>query len=708
MPLTTKNIRNICLLGHSGSGKTTFAETMLFESGAINRRGTVEAGTTVSDFTNIEKERGNSVFSTLMHTNWKDSKINIIDTPGSDDFNAEVISSMKVADTSLVLINASQGVEVGTELVWAYINDFKTPTIFVINQLDHEKANFEVSLEQITNRFGPKVMPVQFPVDAGAGFSSIVDALRMTMYKFPENGGKPEKHRIPEEYMGRAQEMHNQLVEAAAENDDTLMEKFFESGSLNEEELAEGLTIALANQQVFPVFCCSSIANKGSGRIMGFINDIAPSPADRPPAEMEDGGILEIGVQGPTMAFIYKSMSEPQVGMVSYFKVYSGKMSAGEDLTNQDNRTIERVNQIFLSLGKVRVATDSLIAGDIGATVKLKNSHTNDTLGGKGADMKVDKMSFPPSKIRVAITPPGKNEMEKLMKALHQIEEEDPSLKVEQSATLKQTLLHGQGQLHLDLIKYRIEKVNGISMEFEKPKIPYRETITTSADQEYRHKKQSGGSGQFAQVSMKIEPYYEGMPDPPGVNVKSRTSDALEWGGKLEFLWCIVGGSIDSKYINAIKKGIMNKMEQGPLTGSRCQNIRVSVYDGKMHSVDSNDMAFMIAASQAFKTGFENAKPQLLEPIYNVEILCPNDSMGDIMSDLQTRRAIIQGMDSEGHYQKIKVKVPLAEMYKYNASLRALSQGRAKYTREFAEYLPLPREIQKQIIKESMKAELVS
>ncbi len=708
MPLTTKNIRNICLLGHSGSGKTTFAETMLFESGAINRRGTVEAGTTVSDFTNIEKERGNSVFSTLMHTNWKDSKINIIDTPGLDDFNAEVISSMKVADTSLVLINASQGVEVGTELVWSYINDFKTPTIFVINQLDHEKADFELSLEQIRNRFGSKVLPVQFPVDAGSGFSSIVDALRMTMYKFPENGGKPEKHDIPEEYMGRAQEMHNQLVEAAAENDDTLMEKFFESGSLNEEELAEGLTIALANQQIFPIFCCSSIANKGSGRIMGFINDIAPSPADRPPAEMEDGGVMEISVQGPTMAFIYKSMSEPQVGMVSYFKVYSGKMSAGEDLTNQDNRTIERVNQIFLSLGKVRVGTDSLIAGDIGATVKLKNSHTNDTLGGKGADMKVSKMSFPPSKIRVAITPPGKNEMEKLMKALHQIEEEDPSLKVEQSATLKQTLLHGQGQLHLDLIKYRIEKVNGISMEFEKPKIPYRETITSSADQEYRHKKQSGGSGQFAQVSMKIEPYYEGMPDPAGLNVKSRSSDELEWGGKLEFLWCIVGGSIDSKYINAIKKGIMNKMEQGPLTGSRCLNIRVAVYDGKMHSVDSNDMAFMIAASQAFKAGFEHAKPQLLEPIYNVEILCPDESMGDIMSDLQTRRAIIQGMDSEGHYQKIKVKVPLAEMYKYNASLRALSQGRAKYTREFAEYLPLPRDIQKQIIKESTEAELVS
>ena len=699
--LTTKNIRNICLIGHSGSGKTTFSETMLFESGAINRRGTVENGTTVSDFTNIEKERGNSVFSTLMHTHWRDRKINIIDTPGLDDFNAEVISALKVADTALIIINGSQGVEVGTELVWSYVNDFKTPTMFVVNQLDHEKADYDTAYEQIKSRFGAKVIPVQFPINQGTGFTSIVDALRMVLYEFSTNGGKPEKKPIPEAYVQQAQEMHNQLVEAAAENDETLMEKFFEAGSLNEEELAEGLTVALANQQIYPVFCSSAIQNMGSGRIMGFINDIAPCPSDRPPVPMETGGELDISEQGPNLAFVYKSMSEPQVGMVSYFKVYSGKLSAGEDLVNQSNRSSERINQIFLSLGKVRVATDSLIAGDIGATVKLKNSHTNDTLSGKGAEMQVMKMTFPPSKIRVAIKPPGKNDMEKLMRALHQIEEEDPSLHVEQSATLKQTLLHGQGQLHLDLIRYRIEKVNGILMEFEKPKIPYRETITISADEEYRHKKQSGGSGQFAQVSMRIEPYYEGMADPSDLNVKQKQTEELPWGGKLEFLWCIVGGAIDSKYINAIKKGIMNKMEEGPLTGSRCQNIRVAIYDGKMHSVDSNDMAFMIAASQAFKTAFENAKPQLLEPIYNVEILCPDESMGDIMSDLQTRRAIIQGMDSDGHYQKINVKVPLAEMYKYNASLRALSQGRAKYMREFSEYMKLPGDLQKQLIKES-------
>ena len=706
MSLTTKNLRNVCLLGHSGSGKTTFCETMLFESGAINRRGTVEGGTTVSDYTNIEKERGNSVFSSLMHTKWRGTKINILDTPGLDDFNGEVISSLKVTDTALMILNASQGVEVGTELVWEYIQDFKTPTMFIMNQLDHEKSDYESSLEQAKERFGNNILPIQYPVNQGEGFNSIIDALRMTMYVFPETGGKPEKRDIPADEMSRAQEMHSALVEAAAENDEGLMEKFFDAGNLNEEELAQGLTIALANQQIFPVFCCSSVNNMGSGRIMGFINDICPSPSDRPPIAMETGGELEVSEQGPTAAFIFKNMSEPQVGMVSYFKVFSGVLKAGDDLTNQNNRGSERINQIFESLGKVRASTDQLVAGDIGATVKLKNSQYNDTLTGKGGDFQISRMKFPEAKIRVAIKPPGKNEMEKLMKSLNQMALEDPNLRLEQSATLKQTILHGQGQLHLDMTKYKIEKLNGISMEFDKPKIPYRETITSSAEESYRHKKQSGGAGQFAEVHMRIEPYTEGMADPAGLTVRKRESEDLSWGGKLDFLWCIVGGSIDAKYINAIKKGIMNKMEEGPLTGSNCQNVRVCIYDGKMHSVDSNDMAFMIASAQAFKNAFEKAKPRLLEPIYDVEILCSDDAMGDIMSDLQTRRAIIQGMDSDGHYQQIKVKVPLAEMYKYNASLRALSQGRAKYKRAFAEYAPLPGDLQKEMIAASQTEEM--
>ncbi len=698
--MTSKNIRNIVLLGHSGTGKTTFAETMLFESGATTRRGEVRNGTTISDHTNIEKERGNSIFSTQLHVHWRDNKINITDTPGLDDFIGEVVSSMKVADTALILVNASQGVEVSTELVWEYVQDFQTPAIFVVNQVDHDKSDFENTLEQIKSRFGNKVLPIQYPLNQGSNFNTIVDALRMTMYVFPEDGGKPEKKEIPDSEIGRAQEMHNMLVEAAAENDETLMEKFFDAGTLNEEELAKGLTIALANQEIYPVFCCSAEKNMGSGRIMGFLNDIAPSPADRPPANLSNGE--ELGLDDDrTSLFIFKTMSEPQVGLVSYFKVFSGTLTQGMDLVNSSNRETERINQIFVSEGKNRKPVTQLIAGDVGATVKLKNSHTNNTLSVKGSDIEIEKIKFPSAKIRVAVTPPGKNEMEKLMKSLHSIEEEDPTLIVEQSPTLKQTILHGQGELHLDIVKYRIEKNNGISMHFEKPRIPYRETITATANESYRHKKQSGGAGQFGEVHMRIEPYYDGMPDPSDLNVRSREEEDLPWGGKLSFLWCIVGGSIDSKYSNAIKKGIMKQMEEGPLTGSNCQNIRVSVYDGKMHSVDSNDMAFMLAASQAFKNGFVKSKPQILEPIYNVTILCSDEFMGDIMGDLQTRRAIIQGMGSEGHYQKIMAKVPLAEMYKYSSALRSMSQGKAKFNREFAEYSAVSHDIQEKLIQEA-------
>ncbi len=697
MAYDTKDIRNVVLLGHSGSGKTTFAETMLFESGAINRRGTVEEKSTISDYTNIEQERGNSIFSTLMHAKWKDSKINIIDTPGFDDFVGEVISSLKVADLGVMLLNAKSGVEVGTELIWEYTQKYNTPTLFVVNQLDHDKADFDATLEQAQNRFGANVLPFQFPYQTGIGFNKIVDALRMIMYHFPDGGGRPIKEAIPEDVMERAQEMHNALVEAAAENDEALMELFFENGSLTEEELAKGLKIALTNQEIYPVFCCSATRNMGSGRIMGFINDIAPSPADRPDAPLENGDTLKCDTNDATSIFIYKTISEPQVGNVSYFKVYSGKLNSSDELENNHTRTTERFNQIFVSEGKNRTATNQLCAGDIGVTTKLKNSHTNQTLNKKGVSREIEKMHFPPSRIRTAFTPPSKNDMEKLMKALHVIESEDPTLKVELAPHLKQTLLHGQGQLHLDIIKYRIEKVNNVSMEFVRPRISYRETITRKADDSYRHKKQSGGSGQFAEVHMRIEPYYEGMPMPNDLTVRKEELDELPWGGKLKFLWCIVGGSIDAKYINAIKKGIMQKMEEGPLTGSRCRDIRVCVYDGKMHPVDSNDMAFMIAAAQVFKNAFQQAAPQLLEPIYNLEVLCSSDVMGDVMGDLQTRRAMIMGMDSEGHYQKIMAKVPVAEMYKYSSSLRSLSQGKAKFTRSFSEFQEVTPGIQKSL-----------
>ena len=698
MSVDTKNIRNVVLLGHSGSGKTSFAETMLYESGAIERRGDVTAKSTVSDFTDIEKERGNSIFSTLMHAQWKNSKINIIDTPGSDDFIGEVVSSLKVADTAAIIINATNGVEVGTEIIGEYVNKFNTPAMFIVNHVDNDKSDFDTAVAQIRDRFGPSALPVQYPLNQGKSFDTIVDALRMTTYIFDKEGGKPRKEAIPESEINRAQEMHNALVEAAAENDESLMEKFFDAGSLNEQELAEGLTIALAKQQLFPIFCCSSSRNMGSGRIMGFINDIAPSPADTAAQPLIDGGTVLPESNAPSSVFIYKTMSEPQVGAVSYFKVNSGIVRAGEELYNQSNNTHERLSQLYVAEGKNRKTVHELKAGDIGVTLKLKNAHTNNTLNAKGNTNAILPIVFPSSRFRTAVSPPSKAEMEKLMKVLHQIEEEDPTLKIEQSKKLKQTILHGQGQLHLDVIKYRIEKVNGIIMEFEQPKIPYRETITRSANESFRHKKQSGGSGQFGEVHMRIEPYHEGMPSPSGLNVRKTEVVDLPWGGKLAFYWCIVGGSIDAKYSNAIKKGIMQKMEEGPLTGSYCQNIRVSVFDGKMHAVDSNDMAFQIAAAQCFKHAFQDTSPKILEPIYNLEVTCSDVNMGDIMGDLQTRRAMIQGMDSDGHYQKIRAKVPLAELYKYSSTLRSISQGKAKFNREFSEYAPVPMDVQERLI----------
>lgn len=699
MSFDTKNIRNVVLLGHSGSGKTTFAETMLFESKGISRRGTIEDKSTISDYTDIEKERGNSLFGTLMHARWKDSKINIIDTPGFDDFIGEVVSAIKVVDLGVMLLNAKSGVEVGTELIWEYVEENNLPALFVVNKLDHEKADYELTLEQAQNRFGSKVIPIQYPLNIGEEFDTIVDALRMTLYVFPKGGGKPEKQPIPDSEMERAQEMHNALVEAAAENDEGLMEKFFEDGALTEEELTRGLNIAVSQGELYPVFCCSATENMGSGRIMGFINDICPSPLDRPAPQLENGSEIVYDSKANTTLFIYKTISEPRVGKVSYFKVHSGSIKSGDELVNASNRSTERFGQIFEANGKTRAQIGDVKAGDIGVTVKLKNSKTGDTLNTKGVDHKITAMQFPAPRIRVAVNPPSKGEVEKLMKALITLTEEDPTLILEQSKALKQTLLHGQGQLHLDLIKYRIEKVNHVSMEFVKPKISYRETITKEANAQYRHKKQSGGSGEFAEVHMRIEPYYEGMPEPAGLTVRKTEEEELPWGGKLVYYWCIVGGSIDANYSNAIKKGVLEKMEEGPLTGSYCQDIRVCIYDGKMHPVDSKDVAFMKAAIQVFKTAFSQAGPQILEPIYDLEILCADEVMGDIMGDLQTRRAIIQGMDSEGHYKKIMAKVPLAELYQYSSTLRSMSQGRAKFTRTFAEYSAVPHDIQRKLVE---------
>ena len=705
MDIQSKNLRNIVLLGHHGSGKTTLCESMLFESGAINRRGSIEAGNTASDFTNIEKDKGESLFASLMHVMWKGSKINIIDTPGLDDFIGEVVSAMKVTDTSMMVINAAQGVEVGTEILWDYVENFHSPALFVVNQIDHSKSDFETTLTQLQTRFGNKVIPFQYPLNQGENFNTIVDALRMIMYVFNPEGGKPEKVAIPESEIARAQLMHNAIVEAAAEEDETLMEHFFEQGNLNEEELAEGLTMALAKQDIFPVFCCSGEKNMGLGRIMGFLHDIAPSPNHRKPVALTDGNTLACDSNADTSVFIYKTMTEPRIGNVSYFKVYSGKLSVGDDLQNKQTESTERFNQIFVSEGKNRTSVNHLVAGDLGVTTKLKNSHTNNTLNPKGVDRAIAPISYPNSRIRVAVRPPSKADFEKLAKVLHVIHEEDPTLIVEHSKELKQTILYGQGQLHLDVLQYRIEKVYGLGIEFDDPRIPYRETITSGGEVHYRHKKQTGGAGQFAELQMRIDPWVPGMPDPDGLSVRKTETIDLPTGGQWAFYWCIVGGSIDGRFMNAIKKGITQKLEEGPLTGSACRDIRVCIFDGKMHPVDSNDMAFQLAASMAFKESFEKASPLLMEPVYHLEVLCDSNVTGDVMNDLQTRRGMIMGMGTEGHYQKIEAKVPLAEMNRYSTTLRSITQGKAKFKMDFDSYMQVTPDLQRKLIKKHSSSE---
>jgi len=695
----TKDIRNITLLGHASSGKTTLAETMVFEGGGITRRGTVQDQNTVSDHYQIEKDRGNSIFSSLMHVDWRGTKINIIDTPGYDDFVGEVVSALKVADTAVIVLNAQQGVEVGTELIWAYTEKFQTPVIFVVNQLDHEKANYEQTLEQAKARFGNKVVPMQYPLNAGEGFDTIVDVLKMTVYKFPADGGKPEKIPIPDSEKAKAEEMHQQLIEAVAEYDEDLMEAFFEKGSLTEEELTKGMKLSMLNHQIFPLFCVSAEKNMGSGRVMGFLNDIAPAPAERP-VLLASGEELTCDSSGDAVVFFYKTLSEPRLGEVSYFKVYSGTLNAGDELYNNRNSVSERLSQINVINGKQRDKADTLKAGDIGAIVKLKDTKSNDTLAAKGKNLDIEPIDYPAARIRTAVSVSDKKDLEKMMDGLKQINKEDPTVIVEQSKELRQIILSAQGELHLNIIKYRLEKLYNIELEFEKPRIPYRETITKMANSSYRHKKQSGGSGQFGEVHMRVEPYTEGMPNPDGLTVRSTQEVPLKWGGTLAFYWCIVGGSIDAKYQNAIIKGITNTMENGPMTGSYVRDVRVSVYDGKMHQVDSNDMAFQLASTQCFKQAFKECGPVILEPVYDVEVLTPDEVMGDIMGDLQSRNAMIMGMEAEGHYQKIKARVPLRDLYKYSSTLRALSQGRAKHTRAFAEYQSVPRDVQEKLVAE--------
>ncbi len=703
-----KKIRNIALLGHSGSGKTTLAETMLYESGTIKRRGSVEESNTVSDYYPIEKEKNKSVFSSYMHLDWRGTKINIIDTPGTADYVGEVVNALKVADAAVFVLDAEHGVEVGTEVLWNIVADMNKPAFFIVNKVDHPNSNFQMVVDLCKERFGREVVPVQYPYEEGEGFSAIIDVLKMQMYEFSEEGGRPDKLPIADSLKSQADLQHNELIEAVAENDESLMDLYFEKGHLDEDEMVEGLNKALLQRQIFPMFCLSAERNMGSGRVMGFIDNVLPNPLEANPDKDVEGNDLAVDIDQKPLAFLFKTISEEHVGDLTFLKVYGGTLKTGSDMINHAKGSTNRLGNLFLTQGGKRVDVSEIHAGDIGAVVKLKDGAVGDTLRDKSIDIGIAKVKYPEPTERMAVRSKEKGEEEKIGSALNQLQREDPSLQVENSKELRQIILSGQGEEHLNVVRYMLEHRFKLNPEFYEPGVPYRETITKAVKAQHRHKKQSGGAGQYGEVFLYLEPWEEGMAPTPDVTVRDTQEIELEWGGKLVYQNCIVGGVIDARFLPAILKGIMEKMENGPLSGCRARDIRVSVYDGSMHSVDSNEAAFKTAALMAFKKGFLEAKPQLLEPIYEVEVTVPAEYMGDVMSDLAPRRGQVQGMDSEGTFQKVKAVVPLAELYRYATHLRSMTQGRATHTRKFHGYGPVPHEIQDRIMKETAEKEEVS
>lgn len=698
----TDEIRNIALVGGAKSGKTTLSECMIFEGGLINRRGSVDDKNTVSDYREIEHERQNSVSSTVLFAEFQGKKINIIDTPGFDDFVGEVISALKVADTGVMVINAQNGVEVGAEISWRYTSKVNTPVIFAINHLEHEKSNFNETLRQLKAQFGNNVTVCQYPVNAGVGFNQVIDLIRMKMYEFPEDGGEPKELDIPASEKDQAEELQAELIEKAAESNEDLMEVFFENGTLTEEEMIGGIKEGLKTRGMFPVFCINAKHNMGVRRLMEFINNSAPAPNEMPPVKTTDGKELTCDPSKDTSLFVFKTVIESHLGEVSFFKVYNGELTEGTDLVNANNDTKERLSQLFSMAGKkTREKLPKVVAGDIAATIKLKNTATNETLNApKIADDVIEPIVFPDPKMTMAVKAVNNADDEKLGAVLNQMHKVDKTFRINYSKELRQMIAGGMGELHLNLIKWMVENLEKVPMEYFTPKIPYRETITKSAKATYRHKKQSGGAGQFGEVHMMIEPYTEGMKFTTEFPVRGTEEVKLEWGGKLIMNNCIVGGAIDARFMPAILKGLMEKIENGPLTGSYARDIVAYIYDGKMHPVDSNELSFKLAARNAFREAFKNAGPKILEPIYDVEVIVPEEKMGDVMTDLQGRRAIIMGMDADGNYQRIKAKVPLAEMNRYSTTLSSITSGRAMYSLKFAEYAQVPGDVQTQLLKE--------
>lgn len=705
----TNEIKNIALLGNDGSGKTTLTEALLYEAGIISRRGRITQKNTVSDYFPVEQEYGYSVFSTVYHVEWNNKKLNIIDCPGSDDFVGAALTALEVTDTAVLLLNGQYGPEVGTQNHFRYTEKLRKPVIFLVNQLDAEKCDYSTTLDRLQEIYGSKVVPIQYPLNEGPGFNALIDVLLMKKYSWGPDGGAPTIEDIPAEEKEKALALHKALVEAAAENDETLMEKFFETETLTEDELREGIRKGLVTRSIFPVFCVCAGKDMGVRRLMEFLGNVVPFVDEMPKVHNTRGEEITVSADGPESLYFFKTGVEPHIGEVQYFKVMSGSVKPGDDLTNSDRGSRERLGQIFVAAGANRTPVEQLNAGDIGCTVKLKDVKTGNTLNGKDCDNRFDFIKYPNPKYSRAIKAVKEGDTEKMMSALTRMRQEDPTWVVEQSKELRQTIVRGQGEFHLRTLKWRLENIDKIQIEFQEPRIPYRETITKSANADYRHKKQSGGAGQFGEVHLIVEPYADGMPDPTTykvngqeckLNIKSREEIDLEWGGKLVFINTVVGGAIDMRFMPAILKGVMEKMERGPLTGSYARDVRVIVYDGKMHPVDSNELSFMLAARNAFSEAFRNAAPKILEPIYDLEVYVPAELTGDVMSDLQGRRALIMGMDMENGYQKLQAKIPLKELSNYSIALSSLTGGRASFTTKFASYELMPNELQQALIQE--------
>ena len=705
----TNEIKNIALLGNDGAGKTTLTEALLYEAGIISRRGRITQKNTVSDYFPVEQEYGYSVFSTVFHVEWNNKKLNIIDCPGADDFVGAAMTALNVTDTALLLINGQYGPEVGTQNHFRYTEKLGKPVIFLVNQLDSDKCDYHQVLDSLISIYGTKVVPIQYPLNEGPDFNSLIDVLLMKKYSWKPEGGAPIMEDIPAEEMDKAMEMHRALVEAAAENDEGLMEKFFETEALSEDELRLGIRRGLATRSMFPVFCVCATKDMGVRRLMEFLGNVVPFVDEMPQVHNTRGEEVKPDPDAPTSLYFFKTANEPHIGGVQYFKVMSGKVHEGDDLTNTDRGSKERMAQLFCCAGANRIKVEELRAGDIGCTVKLKDVRTGNTLAGKDCEHRFNFVKYPDPKYIRAVRAENEGDTEKMVAAIQKMSQEDPTWILEQSKELRQTLVKGQGEFHLRTLKWRMENNEKINICFDEPKIPYRETITKAARADYRHKKQSGGAGQFGEVHLIVEPYYDGMPDPTSykfgnqefkINAKSKEEVDLEWGGKLVFINSVVGGAIDTRFMPAILKGIMSRMEQGPLTGSYARDVRVIVYDGKMHPVDSNELSFMLAGRHAFSDAFKEAGPKLLEPIYDVEVFVPGDKMGDVMSDLQGRRGMIIGSESESGYEKLIAKVPLKSLSSYSTTLSSITGGRASFIMKFASYELVPTDIQQKLMKE--------